>query len=861
MEDSFSQRMSFFSTRDFDDDVEGRHLRESFVSPNWENTLKKASEGGAQYVFARDRNVHGAKDFTADMTPEQMILYQNETKISERNFYEVMLPQKPVKLFYDIDICPAIENNELIDALINEVIDVTITSLRDMYSLNDVSIEDFAVLDSSGEVQKTTGIVKKTSLHIVLVNKACFSNVKFMKDYVSYVFSDKSGYVKDNTNLHIDQAVYRHGCLRMPGSTKKGQMRHLKIMNRGFTELDCMITCIDPEAQMLERPTIKKEPKRKEDFVNRLIQARINAQQLTDDDLFQKVIDALPSSLAFDYAQWINVGIKLYVAGSPETYWHEFSKKCVKEYEYDKAHNKWLSFGSYERGSPAGLFRLLRVHGKGDVADDLVHHTLRFMGKYNHEIALGLAKLYGDDHVFSKGVWYFFDDHCWIEDSEQTHVSRTIMTRFQSKIDREIRETNRFLENHSPDHPQYVEESVRSKNLYAIKEKTQSGRIGSDWHVLEVAFEQRKFAETLDANFDLIGFDNGVFDLKTCTFRDSTRDDRITLSTRYSFEHVYDMHECRSDFETLDNFLVQIFPDQDILDYMIAFLGSCLSGQVSEELIHFWTGLSNKQTGSNGKSTFVSLLLMTFGDYGTCGHSSIITTKRESSSSSNSAIMSLRGKRLVTFQEIDNENALNMPVLKSLSGNDMITGRQLYKTQESFLPQWKLIVCANKLPPVSSDDGGTHRRLRNVPFESKFVDNPLDPKWNGMTNVYPIDYQLKAKLERLRLPLMHRLIEGYQRYMQFSSLPPCAKIALHTAAYFKQQNAVYQFLKDTIVESIHGRIYIREILLRMGTMNGRHTEQDIVDTLQHYYPEAVIIQGEHDRSVLLGYALIDTLSI
>ena len=226
----------------------------------------------------------------------------------------------------------------------------------------------------------------------------------------------------------------------------------------------------------------------------------------------------------------------------------------------------------------------------------------------------------------------------------------------------------------------------------------------------------------MDTQLHLIGFDNGVYDLTSNTFRNMTRDDKITMTTGYNYEHVYDAQDYH---EELDLLLKQIFPDTDILEYMLCFLGSCLCGKVNEELIHFWTGLSNKQTGSNGKSTFVSLLLLTFGDYAMCGHSSIITSKRENSSSANSALMALKGVRLVTFQEIDDVNNINMPVIKSLTGNDTVSGRQLYKTQETFLPQWHLVVCANKLPPVSSDDGGTQRRLRNVLFESKFVDNQV----------------------------------------------------------------------------------------------------------------------------------------
>lgn len=832
-------------------------------APQFNDSYRKVLEGGpVTYVFAKDVTATGHKRFSKEFVdPAQALSYQNTRREAERNFYEVMLPERPVKLFYDIDICPAIENEQLLDAIIHEIIEVSILALKEMYNITSLTSDDFALLDSSGVVEKPTGLVNKTSIHIILARKVCFRSVNFMKKFVSAVFSEQSGYIKDKSDLHVDHGVYRFGCLRMPGSTKLGQRRYLKVMNRpttNFTELDCMITNINANHFEIIGNPVRHDgnTKRKEEQLMKIMQARLNSRQFTDDDIFKQVVDALPIELAVDYNSWIAVGIKLYTAGASESFWHDFSRKSVNQYNYTVAHEKWESFKQYGQSTVSGLLRLLRNNGRADIANQMLRHTLRYMGKYNHEIGMGLARLYGDDHVFSSGIWYFFDGFHWIEDTEQTHISRTIMTKFQSRLDHEIQECSRFLEQHSPEHPAYHEENARCKNLYAIKEKTQSGRIGSDWHVLQVAFEDRTFASLLDSNLDLIGFENGVYDLSEGRFRSATRDDRISCTVGYNYVEPYD-EQVLADTEILNALLSQLFPDPNVHEYMLCFLGSCLSGRVNEELIHFWTGLSTKQTGSNGKSTFVTLLLQTFGQYASCGHASIITNRRESSNCANSALMALKTKRLVTFQEIDNENSINMSVIKGLTGNDVVTGRQLYKSQETFLPQWKLVVCANKLPSVSSDDGGTRRRLRNVPFESKFVDDPRDPKWVGMCNVFRIDYHLKSKLDKLRIPFIHKLLEAYHRYIQMGELPSCAKIDAHTDAYFKKQNTIYQFLCETLEEQDQGQILIKDLLIRMNA-NGRcsgggHNEEDVLETLRDYFPTAKVGTNERGHTVLLGY--------
>ena len=169
------------------------------------------------------------------------------------------------------------------------------------------------------------------------------------------------------------------------------------------------------------------------------MQSEISAQQITNEDIFDRVIEALPASLAADYNTWINTGVKLYTAGASEKYWLEFSKKCFTSFDQMKALEKWQSFKAYGTGNMAGLFCLLKDHKLDDVLNELSSHTLRYMGKYNNEIAMGLARLYGDNHVFSRGNWYFFDGSKWIPDENQTFISRTIMTTFHQRLNQEIR--------------------------------------------------------------------------------------------------------------------------------------------------------------------------------------------------------------------------------------------------------------------------------------------------------------------------------------------------------------------------------------------------------------------------------------
>ena len=99
--------------------------------------------------------------------------------------------------------------------------------------------------------------------------------------------------------------------------------------------------------------------------------------------------------------------------------------------------------------------------------------------------------------------------------------------------------------------------------------------------------------------------------------------------------------------------------------------------------------------------------------------------------------------------------------MKEITGNDKIQARGLYKEPFEFTPQFKLLLMCNQLPNIPSNDDGTWRRLRAVPFVSRFVkEDDVDIKLNR----YPIDKQLKKKLPYWIVPFMCMLFEEWREY-------------------------------------------------------------------------------------------------
>ena len=65
----------------------------------------------------------------------------------------------------------------------------------------------------------------------------------------------------------------------------------------------------------------------------------------------------------------------------------------------------------------------------------------------------------------------------------------------------------------------------------------------------------------------------------------------------------------------------------------------------------------------------------------------------------------------------------------------------------------------NKLPTLSTVDGGTRRRVRNIPFESKVLDDVDDDNWKNLSTVFEIDRNLKTQIPFMGSALMRILLK------------------------------------------------------------------------------------------------------
>jgi phage/plasmid-associated DNA primase len=171
-----------------------------------------------------------------------------------------------------------------------------------------------------------------------------------------------------------------------------------------------------------------------------------------------------------------------------------------------------------------------------------------------------------------------------------------------------------------------------------------------------------------------------------------------------------------------------------------------------------------------------------------------LTQKRKGSSSATPELADKFGTRVLTLQEPEEDDKINIGCMKELTGQDKIMARPLYREPFYYVPQFKLLLACNKLPSIPSDDGGTWRRIRVIDFSQKFVDKPTLP------NEQKKDPELRGKLKSWNQALIWLLINKYYpiyRDKGLDSIEP-ERVKISTDKYKKDSNIYMEFFTDML---------------------------------------------------------------
>lgn len=540
-----------------------------------------------------------------------------------------------------------------------------------------------------------------------------------------------------------------------------------------------------------------------------------NYSEFSEYDKLKKLTSMLSEERADSYDKWILVGLCLHNISSSEEclkIFETFSLKSESKKNRTNFKKLWKSFRKRNDGLNMGTLRYWVSRDnpeefqkfRNEEIDKKISLTIKEDWNTPYDIAKVLKELYDDIYVcsnISKNHWYEFNNHRWnkMESGFKLflNISDELVSFYKNKVKDIRRKEVEIDEKNEDDEKMSIQEkreilSQKKGNIEKIIKKLKVTSFKrSLMEECRNLFYDPKFIEKLDeVSRNLMCFNNGVYDFDSLTFRDGNPHDYISYTTGIDY---IEYSETNPDIEKVYNIFKEMQDSKEKTDYFFTSMSLGLHGVKLDQRIDFWTG-----TGSNGKSLTVDFLQRSFGDYFYSPSITILTMKRKSSSNPSPDIMKIKGRRFIVFQEPEHDDQIYTGLMKSLFGNDMICGRYLHENEVSFKPQASGFLACNDLPNISSQDGGTWRRIHVLHFPFKFV--LREPKDRSEKRGDP---KLCDEIENLKEAFASTLVKYYKDHviLNNSKIIEPFDVTQNTNQYRRACDIYEDFMKDNIVDS------------------------------------------------------------
>ncbi len=523
------------------------------------------------------------------------------------------------------------------------------------------------------------------------------------------------------------------------------------------------------------------------------------------------VLECLADSRADGYQTWLDVGWCLHTIDPSEegfNLWMEFSRRSPKFSANDlrDLQYKWATNWGKPPGSSSLKMGTLRMWAKQDnpekykeiIDADTIDYILRTVRGGHYDIAKVMYRLYSDRYtayVEKRNIeWYEFRNNTWENIPQAFSIRSQLSEEFTDYVWEAYRQKRRQLEDKGM--TEGVRETSNEQTKLLLKVIDKLGQTEYKSSIIKEAsslFHDRDFISNLDSNPVLVGTATTVLNIRTetgdpdrpykVTWRPGKASDYVSFQMgNYPNERLkpvmyvpYDPATAAADpiHREIDDFMEKVFPRADLRAYMWRLMAAHLEGANVEQLFFIWTG-----RGGNGKSVLDKIMRYTFGDYAFTLPSTVLTRKSGESGAANPEIIGMRNRRYISMTEPETYATggaapLNISLMKKYTGNDQIEARGLFQEQQYFKIAGRIHLLCNEKPAINSNDGGTWRRIRVIPFEALFKDAD-DPEWKNpdIRHIHLKDYTLEDRIKRWPQALFSRLVWIYENEYLKNGLNP-----------------------------------------------------------------------------------------
>lgn len=731
---------------------------------------------------------------------------KNNIIIDNENLYEAnMMDQIFIRPHFDIDFKWNAFNQKLAD----DVLELAIYKIMDHF---DISKNDISIAQNHRD--------EKCSFHLVLTNimTTMESMIKWKEDFKTELTIDS-----------FDFSIYRakQNKWRMVNSKKICPKTNniiadkiQKLSNHNY--IDYLITYTDPSIMKIAIYNNEEYAKNNNDLsTNSAINTIFNADNL--DEILEK-LSLIPASMVDNYNDTIT-----FIWSCVSTNSNEIINKCREICKLNPKYNDdptWFDtiVSSYDINNKITIGTALYMAKKANPEQfklignkyylkneeqKLIYKAIKnnfdydIANYFNFKFPNNILSYKTDIFIYDNGKWKYMDDNNY-------KLKRILATDFydifENKLNDLINKLKYYneLEDKKDENIKYKIKNY--KNLISNVDKICSKlkhTTGKESIIKELYICTSHDNIIFDSNEYYLNFLNGTLNLQTKEFMKHNPIHYITKQIPFNYEP-----NKFNNIEKLNLFnkLLSFFPTKEELDYVLWRISKCFQGKNLFQQGIYWIG-----DGRNGKGIMIDLVSRIFGDYFETLNISYITNYDKNPNVPNAELLKLKGCRLVSLNEPDIKKPINSTKFKSLTGDDYISARDLYKNSNQFIkfkPQFTLFFLTNSQPTFTNLDEATISRLCIVNFPYYFG-KENDGKYDSSNPLHkPRNDNLASELRNDLEVLLSILL--YYYYINNIPVPEC--ISQFQKNMILEMNPISLFCNEYIENDLSGgRIGISDL--------------------------------------------------
>jgi len=522
--------------------------------------------------------------------------------------------------------------------------------------------------------------------------------------------------------------------------------------------------------------------------------------------LIQKLLPLLSDSRAEDHGDWIKVGwvINHETDGSEEglELWLEFSSRCGEKYDEDACREFWDKMEDKKGGVSMGT---LHYYAKTDSPDEYKKiQRAGIQSEINSCLRadsgdLDFARLFYKRRketikIVNKKNCKFYHWHptklLWfLEDDGGNTLKRLVSEELLPlvvEVQKEICEKMAITTDKAEHDALTKQLKLIISTVKKLKTDKQLGAIVSQIKTFDI---DENFRTLINRQPDVVPIKDGMLvNLRT-------GEQRLRVDTDlFSFE-LNVKYNPEADFTKVEKFFSEICcGSKEMVDYHKRLWGYCLTGETDDRGIHILWG-----EGKNGKSTLTNILGRILGEddkfFGCFQQQALKKASKDGKTQDH--LQPLINSRLCQLPESEEGEYLNESLIKTITGNDILSLRLIYDKQISIRTQAKCIMPTNHRPVINIDDDAILARIKFIPFGAKFItgdeqDLTDEEKIKANKNK---DYIKDIQTNEID-NFFSWFVKGAVEWYGGKKLHPTVEMTQDKKSYISEQDIVREFIND-----------------------------------------------------------------